>query len=91
MSPSAGYAQHLPRVAYGRNLKTSQPTRTNSSAGEERARQGNVLEARLSGAGQATDSCLTFTLSLFALGHLRVKMTLGNIWYGFLKVLKGNI
>lgn len=38
------------------------------------------MEARLSSADQATDLLLSFTLSLFALDLLCVKIILENIW-----------
>lgn len=50
--------------------------------------KGNVLEAKLPSAGQATDLLLKFTMPLFALDHLCVKMTLENIFQIFFMYIK---
>ena len=50
--------------------------------------KGNILEAKLPGAGQATDLLLKFTMPLFALDHLCVKMTLEIFFKYFFHVYK---
>lgn len=51
--------------------------------------EGNILEAKLSSAGQAIGLILQFTLPFFALDHLCVKMIVENIC--FFNVYKNNI
>lgn len=62
------------------------PKKKSPRLGEEKSGKGNILEARLSGAGQETDSLLKFTLPHFALDHLCVKMTLEVLGVFFMHI-----